>query len=149
MPAVARAPPKPSAVQAFGAEDMWALRSGGELAFALRDARTAIPEAVRYLFFTGDPARRNVRIRDSYAAVDYWDGKRWWMMGVHEALEAVTSAAVRELEHCVDWSDAVPERERAGFEEFLAHYGRSAASRECVRAQVLEVMIRPFPRDRG
>ena len=135
-------------VEPFGSEDLRAMRDNGELDFLFDDVRTCIAEAVRYVYYTGDPRRRNVRIRNNYRTVDYWDGGDWWMMGVHEAVVAMTALAVRELEYCVDWSEGLSDREKNDFEAYMLEYRRSPAERESVRLQVTEVMIRPFPRVR-
>lgn len=133
-------------LHAFGREDLACLRSRGGLEPLLLDVRTAVAEAVRLVYFAGDPRTRNVRIRDNYQTVDYWDGSRWWMMGIREAVDAMTGLAVRELEHCVDWSETLPDETKREFERYMEEEYRARPDvRQGVRAQAIEVMIRPFP----
>lgn len=119
------------------------LRSRDKLAPLFKDVRSAIPEAIRSIYYT-DPARRNVRIRDSYATAEYWDGRDWWVIGIGEAVDAVVEVAIDELEHCVDWSDSVPDQAKLEFETFVACFRSDPSVREGVRQMVVDVMIRPF-----
>jgi hypothetical protein len=90
----------------------------------------------------------NVRIKNNYDSVEYWDGRDWWMMGIHEALDAMTGLAICELEYCADWSSGVPDGAKQEFEEYMLEYYRSPDLRASVREQITEVLIRPFPQVR-
>lgn len=124
-------------LEPFGGEDFAAMRASRALEPAMRDSGSAIAEAVRHIHFTGELSKRNVRIRNNYTAVDYWDGRDWWMIGIHEALLRLVGVAIRELEHCAGSGSE--------FAAYMDDYRRDAALQESVRTRVLEVLIRPFP----
>lgn len=132
-------------IQAFGSEDLTDMRKNNELNFVFNNIRTSISEAVKYIYYTGDPRRRNVRIRNNYKTIDYWDGMDWWMMGIYEAVVTMSGLAVQELEHCIDWSEELSDQTKEEFDKYMLEYNTSEDLQESVKAQIIENMIRPFP----
>lgn len=127
----------------FGREFMREDRLSASVVALLGDPETAVAEAVRFIYFTGSPRRRNVRIRPDYATAEYWDGARWWVASLREVVEQMADFAAGELEHCVDWSEALEAGDREASEAYLRRYRADPDAREAVRRQVVAVMIDP------
>ena len=127
----------------FGQENMTLDRRNTALDAVVGDASTAVAEAVRYIFYSS-PERRNVRINNSYATAEYWDGRRWWTRSLREIVHEMTEFAVGEIEHCLDWSERLSDRTKMAMEEHLAKYRADEGLRERTRDQVVEVMIKPY-----
>ena len=132
----------------FGNEDMTRERRETVLDDVLRDIPTAVAEAVRYIYYTGASRRRNVRINSNNVSAEYWDGRRWWAKGLHDIVKDMTEFALGELEHCLDWSERLSDGTKQDFEDYLVAYSVDKDLRDSVRAQVIEVMIRPYPDDK-
>lgn len=135
----------PHGCDPFGHEDMTRERMETVLDGVLADIPTAIAEAVRFIYFTGAPRRRNVRIKSNNVSVEYWDGKSWWTKGLRDVVDEMIVFAVSELEHCLDWSERLPARTKEAFEEYILALEADNALRDGVKAQVVEVMIKPYP----
>lgn len=116
-------------------------RSSTALDRVLVDFRTAVAEAVRYIYYTGSPRRRNVRISRNNAFAEYWDGAHWWTKAIRDVVDEVAEFALGELEHCLDWSEELSDRTKAEFEGYIVAYRADGQLRESVREQVIAVMI--------
>lgn len=128
----------------FGQENMTLDRKTTALDAVIGDANTAVAEAVRHIFFTGSPERRNVRINNSYATAEYWDGHRWWTRSLHEIVREMSDFAVGEIEHCLDWSERLSDRTKTIMEDHIVRYRTDDVVKERTMDQVIEVMIKPY-----
>ena len=132
----------------FGQENM----TGDRMSMVLRDiverdADACVEEAVRFIYYTGSPVRRNVRIMPNYQVAEVWDGSDWWTRSICETMDAMIERAVEEIEFHLDYCDVISAASKDRAELALEAYRSSPQSRERVRARVLEIMISPYGDD--
>jgi hypothetical protein len=137
-----------SGADPFGKENMSADRKDMTLRQIIEnDAESCVEEAVRFIYYTSQANRRNVRIMPNYQVAEVWDGRDWWTKSIRETMDEMIDRAVEEIEFHLDYCDLIPQEAKDDAENAIHECRTNPGRREQIRARVLETMISPFEDD--